>query len=58
MTKELLEKRLQALQANYDQAIAQVNAFEGAILECRYWLKELEKEKSDESNVKDIKQSR
>lgn len=43
MTKELLEKRLQALQANYDQAIAQVNAFEGAILEVDIGLRSLKK---------------
>ena len=38
ITKELLQKRLAELQQGREQAIANVNAFNGAISECEYWL--------------------
>ena len=38
ITKEVLELRLAALQRDRLQAIANVNAYDGAIQECQFWL--------------------
>ena len=38
ITKEALELRLAALQRDRAQAVANVNAYDGAIQECQFWL--------------------
>jgi hypothetical protein len=43
MTREDLEARLAQLLAECERAVAQVNAYQGAIAECRYWLDRLSK---------------
>jgi hypothetical protein len=43
VTREQLEQRLTELKAGKEQAIANVNAFEGAIQETLRWLDELDK---------------
>jgi len=41
ITKETVERRLAKLQAEYDQAIANANALQGAIQDCKYWLDQI-----------------
>lgn len=41
ITLEALEARLADLQRGKEQAIANVNAYGGAIQECNYWLEQL-----------------
>lgn len=41
ITKEALEQRLKQLQTGRIQAVANLNAFDGAIQECQHWLDEL-----------------
>ena len=43
ITREVLEKRIQDLQAKYNQTIADANAIQGAIQDCQYWLDQLKK---------------
>jgi hypothetical protein len=38
ITVTMLEQRLADLKAGKEQAVANVNAFEGAIQECQHWL--------------------
>jgi hypothetical protein len=38
VTRAQLEQRLADLKAGKEQAVANVNAFEGAIQECQHWL--------------------
>ena len=42
MTKEQIVVRKAELQAQQEQLKANFNAFQGAIEECNYWLKQLE----------------
>jgi hypothetical protein len=44
ITKEQIEKRLEALKADYQQAVANVHAIGGAIQDCEHWLEQLAKE--------------
>ena len=45
ITRQMLEQRLAELKAGKEQAVANVNAFEGAIQECSHWLDLLEPQK-------------
>lgn len=42
MTKDLVQKRKQELEQQRVQTIATLNAIEGAMQDCDYWLKQLE----------------
>ena len=42
MTKDEILERIKQLKAERDQALANVHAYDGALLECEYWLKQLE----------------
>lgn len=42
ITKEQIEERLKLLEQDLKQLQANLNATEGAILDCRYWLEKLE----------------
>jgi hypothetical protein len=53
MNKEQINNRLEQLREGQKQALAQVNATEGAIQDCLYWLEELEK--SNKPNKEDKK---
>lgn len=44
ITKEAIEERIKRLEADREQALANANALEGAILDCQYWIGELSKE--------------
>lgn len=48
ITKEALEQRLAALQRDRTQAVANVNAYDGAIQECRFWLELLKDAEQEE----------
>jgi hypothetical protein len=50
ITRELLELRLKALERDREQAIANVNAYDGAIQECQFWL-ELLKDEEEEAMI-------
>jgi hypothetical protein len=41
MTLETLQTRMGTLQKGREQAIANVNAYDGAIQECQYWIDQL-----------------
>jgi hypothetical protein len=43
ITKETVQKRLQALIQKRDELTANVNAYNGAIEDCQYWLGEIQK---------------
>jgi type VI protein secretion system component VasF len=43
ITKEALEARIADLTKQYEQAVANANAIQGAIQDCKYWLGELDK---------------
>lgn len=40
--REQIEERLKLLEQNREQLQANINATEGAIQDCRYWLEKLE----------------
>jgi len=42
ITKPAIQQRLQYLQAGREQALANLNAFNGAIQECQYWLGQID----------------
>ena len=42
MTKESIEGRISQLQGQKQSLIADLNAVDGAIQDCQYWLKQLE----------------
>jgi len=44
LTKEMIEQRLAKLKAEREQLIANLNAYNGAIQDCEYWLSVLDKE--------------
>ena len=48
ITKEALELRLAALERDRAQAIANVNAYDGAIQECQFWLELLKDAEQEE----------
>lgn len=41
ITKERLEERIADLEHQKEQAIANINAVEGALQDCRFWLEQL-----------------
>ena len=41
ITIDAIEKRLASLKAQYDQETANLNALQGAIADCQYWLDQL-----------------
>lgn len=41
MTKEDIEERVKALEADLEKAVATVNAIYGALEDCEYWKKKL-----------------
>lgn len=43
MTREKIEERLQALIAQEEQLRANLHALQGAQLDCRYWLEEMDR---------------
>ena len=51
ITKEVLELRLVALERDRAQAIANVNAYDGAIQECQFWLELLKDAEQEEAMV-------
>lgn len=42
----MVKARINKLESDIEQAIATVNAIEGALKDCHYWLEILEKEES------------
>ena len=50
ITREALEQRIAALKTQYDQAIANANALQGAIQDCQYWLDQFKA--TDEAKAK------
>jgi hypothetical protein len=56
MTLETLQTRMGTLQKGREQAIANVNAYDGAIQECQYWIDYLtpkEVKKDEPERIKD-----
>lgn len=49
VTREALELRLKALERDRAQAIANVNAYDGAIQECQFWLELLKDAEQEET---------
>lgn len=49
ITREVLELRLKALERDRNQAIANVNAYDGAIQECNFWIKLLKEAEQEEA---------
>ena len=47
ITKEAIIERLERLKADRDQVMGNLNALEGAIIDCQYWLEQLEKPEED-----------
>ena len=55
ITQQALELRLETLQRDRAQAIANINAYDGAIQECEYWLGVLKiAEKKEETKKETI----
>jgi len=50
ITREAIQNRLDRLVEEYEQAKANMHAYEGAIQECRYWLNELDIEDKQEES--------
>ena len=48
ITREALELRLKALERDRNQAIANVNAYDGAIQECNFWIELLKDAEQEE----------
>lgn len=49
ITKEAIQTRLKELKATREKLQADINAYDGAIQDCKYWLAEAkEKEKNEE----------
>ncbi len=51
ITKEALEQRLAALKRDRTQAVANVNAYDGAIQECQFWLELLKDAEEEEEMI-------
>jgi hypothetical protein len=51
ITKEVLGLRLAALQRDRTQAVANVNAYDGAIQECQFWLELLKDAEQEEAMI-------
>ena len=49
ITKEALEERLEQLQREREQLVANIHAYGGAIQECEYWLRQLDLDKGEKS---------
>lgn len=41
ITKERVEERIADLERQKEQAVANINAVEGALQDCRFWLEQL-----------------
>jgi len=41
VTQQALESRLAVLKTQYDQAVANANAFQGALEDCQYWIDQM-----------------
>ncbi|KKN66893.1 hypothetical protein LCGC14_0466680 [marine sediment metagenome] len=54
ITKEALELRLAALQRDRAQAIANVNAYDGAIQECNFWIELLKDAEQEEEAMNEF----
>ena len=50
ITQEVVEERLRELHEQRAQALATLNACEGAIQDCEFWLAQLDKEVPDEGS--------
>ena len=50
ITQQALEQRIASLKTQYDQAIANANALQGAIQDCQYWLDQFKA--TDEAKAK------
>ena len=51
MTKDLLQQRLEKLEADRNQLLANLNAYDGAIQEAKYWLTQLEKQEAPDAST-------
>jgi hypothetical protein len=52
ITKAALEERLAGLQKSREQTLANLNAYNGAIEECQYWLDQLRAEEKAKEEAK------
>ena len=52
ITREALLDRLEVLERDRAQVIANINAYDGAIQECKYWLEQLEIAEKEEKEEK------
>ncbi len=54
ITREVLELRLKALERDRAQAIANVNAYDGAIQECNFWIELLKDAEQEEEAMNEF----
>jgi len=52
ITREMVEQRLAQLKAERDQLVANLNAYNGAIQDCEYWLSLLKEDGGDDLDVR------
>lgn len=50
MTREQILKRIEALEEQRRNRIADIHAIEGAVQDCQYWLEQIEKNAEKEQN--------
>lgn len=55
ITVELIQERLAALRQQRDQVMAQLRTYDGAIMDCEYWLSVLEPQEGLPDNVVPLK---
>ena len=51
ITREALLDRLEALERDREQVIANINAYDGAIQECKYWIEQLENAEEEKAMI-------
>ncbi len=47
ITKEMINSRLEKLQADYNQQMANLQAIHGAIQDCQYWLEQFKEDEEE-----------
>jgi hypothetical protein len=52
MDKATLEARIEQYESDKQRAIAQVNALDGAIADCKFWIAELDKPVDEPADAK------